>query len=547
MRSFALLGSGLALALFAGCDGGDTTGSGGSTTSTGNTGGSTTSTSSTGGGMPGSTLIQTDKGPVQGVVMGNTRAFLGIPYAAAPVGPLRWKPPQPAAAWTAPLDASKKGPWCPQLDATSAKPTTGTSEDCLTINVWTPLVEPAQPAPVMVWIHGGGFTLGSGAEATYDGQKLAEATGAVVITLNYRLGPLGFLAHAALESEDAAHPSTGMYGFEDQRAALAWAKANAGKFGGDPAKITLFGESAGGISTCLHLVSPKSQGLFQRAILESGPCGIVRGTAKDAEPQGDALATALGCTDPANLLACLRGKTADEVLTALPNKKGFIAGDGASWLPSADGFNVPELPDKLLGAGSVAKIPVILGTNKNEGALFLTLAGGVADEAAFQALMEGVFPGHGAEIVAKYPVASFSSATEAAGVAFGDGAFVCPTRRTARWLAKAGASPFLYHFVHAPTSGLFSSLGAFHSVELPFVFGNAYLGITLDADEQKLSQAIQGYWSSLASDGTPKGAKDWPLYAEAADESLVLDLAITTETGLNKSLCDFWDSISISP
>ena len=215
-------------------------------------------------------------------------------------------------------------------------------------------------------------------------QRVAEATGSVVVTINYRLGPLGFLAHSALAAEDPAHPSAGMYGFEDQRAALVWAKANIQAFGGDPGNITLFGESAGGISACLHLVSPLSKDLFQRAIIESGPCSVGTGaTEKAAEAQGDDLAKALGCNDPATALACLRGKKADEILVALPGKKGLISGDGVNWFPMVDGYNIPDQPSALLDAGKVAKVPVVLGTNKNEGTLFFAI-GATAAAAAMK-------------------------------------------------------------------------------------------------------------------------------------------------------------------
>lgn len=489
--------------------------------------------------------VITDKGPVKGAIAGATRTFFGVPYAAPPVGDLRWKPPQPAKAWSEPLDATKKGPFCPQLSALGSSPMAGTSEDCLSLNVWTPSIAPGSKAPVLFWIHGGGFILGSGAEATYDGQLLSEATGAVVVTINYRLGPLGFLAHGALAAEDAGHPSSGMYGFEDQRAALAWAKANIAAFGGDPGNITLFGESAGGISTCLHLLSPASKGLFHRAIIESGPCSVgASATAKENELQGAALAKAVGCEDPTTELACLRGKKADELLVALPGKKGLIGGDGVNWFPMVDGINLPDQPALLLDAGQIEKVPVILGTNKNEGTLFFAIGATAADDAEYEALMSSVFGGQGAAIVAHYPSASFGSAKDAAAEAFGDGAFVCPTRRTARALAKASVPTRLYHFTHAPKA-LFPNLGAFHSTELPFLFGNAYLGITLDEEEQALSKAMIGYWSRHALSGDPngEGALAWPSFELGSDTHLVLDLQLSTASGLKSADCDFWDGI----
>jgi para-nitrobenzyl esterase len=531
-RLLCRLVSALSLAA-AGC------GSGKATTGTTGSGGEGTTAT-----MPGPTMVPTDKGPVQGMVMGQTRVFLGIRYAAPPTGPLRWKPPQPAAAWSGTADATMLGAYCPQLAALGNTPMAGTSEDCLTLNVWTPLASSVAPRPVMVWIHGGGFTIGSGSDPTYDGQSLSEATGAVVVTLNYRLGPLGFLAHPALDQEDPTHAASGNYGFEDQRAALAWVKTNIAGFGGDRANVTLFGESAGGISTCLHLVSPASQGLFQRAIIESGPCGIANGTKAAEEKQGGDFATALGCTDPTTVLACLRGKTPDQVLLALPGKVGLIAGPGVDWFPYADGLDLPDQPQKLLDAGSFAKVPVILGTNKNEGTIFFALGVMVPDDTAYQKLMESIFPGQGAAILFQYP--SKPSPQDAAAEAFGDGAFVCPTRRAARALAKGGASAYLYQFVHPVSTSLFQGLGVFHSSEVPFIFGNPYIGITLDAGEETLSKAMRGYWSTLAASGTPAPQEmvSWPVYSTASDTNLVLDLQLSTETNLKKAACDFWDSIT---
>ena len=532
------------LLLGAAACGGNAASTTGTTGTTGTGGAGGTGGTGSGGGAS-ATVVMTDKGPVKGAVVGQTRAFYGIPYAAPPVGPLRWKPPHPTTAWKATRDATVKGAYCPQLGALSATPMAGTSEDCLTVNVWTPATRPAAAAPVMVWVHGGGFTLGSGAESTYDGQALSEATGAVIVTLNYRLGPLGWLAHGALQAEDAAHPSSGMYGFEDQRAALAWAKVNAAAFGGDSAKITLFGESAGGISTCLHLLAPKSAGLFQRAIIESGPCALTGGTEKSAETQGDAFATALGCTDKAAVLTCMRAKKADDLLLALPPKTAVIGPSGAGWLPLVDGYNIPDQPGKLLTAGTFTKVPTIVGANRNEGTLFFKIGLSVTNDADYLALVDGIFTGQGAKIVAQYPSASFPTPQDAAAEAIGDGLFVCPTRRTARGLAAGGAPTYLYAFVHPVETPIFMGLGAFHSSEVPFIFENAYLGFTLGANEKPLSQAMIGYWFGLAKSGDPNAGKalPWPKYDGTTDQSLLLNLMQSTTTGLKKALCDFWDGI----
>ena len=540
MRRSLLLATPCLLLFTVGCGGGSSTGTGGSASTTTTT--TTSTTTSTTEDAP--TLIETDKGKVQGVSSEGTRAFLGIPFAAPPVGALRWKPPQPAAAWSDVLDAKTKGAQCPQLASLGNSPKTGTSEDCLNLNVWAPAKPSDTPAPVLVWIHGGGFTIGSGSELTYDGAALSAATGAIVVTMNYRLGPLGFLAHSALAKEDPSHPGSGMYGFEDQRAALAWVKANAAAFGGDPSKITLFGESAGGISTCLHLFSPKSAGLFDRVIIESGACSFAGATEAIAETQGDDLATAVGCTDPASALSCLRGKSADDLLLALPKKVAEIGPGGAGWLPIVDGVNIPDQPKTLLDAGSFTKVPTIVGSNKDEGTIFFAIGLSATTDQEYLDLMNGMFAGHGAEIVAKYPASAYPSVKDAAAAAIGDGYFICPTRRVARGLAAAGAPTYMYHFTHAPKA-LLPGLGAFHSAEVPFIFQNPYLGIVLDDEEAKLSAAMIGYWSSLAEKGDPNGggAAPWPKYDMAKGEHIILDLALSTGTGAHQGACDFWDPI----
>jgi para-nitrobenzyl esterase len=543
MRAFALFSSVLPLTLLVAACGSDpgATGGGG--------GGATSSTTGSGGGA--GTLIVTDKGSVQGSVVGTTRIFLGIPYAAPPVGDLRWKSPQPAAAWKDPLVAKTRGAYCAQLNALSPTIAAGSQEDCLTLNVWAP-VDADGKTPVMVWIHGGSFIFGSGGEPTYDGRRLSEATGSIVVTLNYRLGPFGFLAHGDLAAEDAAHPSTGMYGLEDQRAALAWTNANIAAFGGNLDKITLFGESAGGESVCLHLVSPASKGLFNLAIIESGACASPSGiTPVQAKAQGDAFATALACDgkDAKARLACLRGKTMTDVLMALPSKGALdFSPGGAKWFPSVDGVNVPKEPLDLLNAGSFPHVPLLVGSNGDEGTLFFAFGGTtIADDAAYKAAVESFYPGKGDAILAHYPSAAYGSAQSAAARAFGDSVFVCPSRRMARAFSKAGSPTYLYHFTYKNPNAALPNLGAFHSSELPFIFGNPseLLPENLTAEQRKLSGIMMAYWGEFGRSGEPAGDGDlkFPPYDAATDESMKLDLVISSESGLAKADCDFWDAL----
>jgi para-nitrobenzyl esterase len=493
----------------------------------------------------------TAQGPVQAMVTGSTRAFYAIPYAAPPVGDLRWKPPAAHAPWTTPLAATGPGAECAQLDAlTSSMFVSTSSEDCLTLNVWAPAASSAKPRPVMLWIFGGSFDIGSAGMQDYNGQKLSEASGAIVIAINYRLGPLGFLALQALHDEDAAHPSSGMYGIEDQRAALAWTKANAAAFGGDPSNVTMFGESAGGISVCTHLVSPPSMGLYQRAIIESGACAFGLATTEaGAYTQGNALVKALACDgkSPADTLTCMRAVATPQVLLALPSSPFNAVVGGTSWGTVVDGLNLPDDPTKLFQSGAFAHVPTLLGTNNNEGTLFFALSSPIASDAAYQTLANGLFPGKGAAIVAQYPSATYGTPTSAAAAAVGDGAFTCPARRVARAIAGAGVATFRYHFTRVPENALIKGLGAFHSSEIPFVFGNAteLEPNTPAMDEAGLATAMMGYWSRMASAGNPNGAGAvaWPPYDVTTEPDLVLDLTQTSELAYKKSDCDFWDGL----
>lgn len=495
-------------------------------------------------------VVATDKGDVEGVLVESTRAFLGVPYAAPPTGDARWTPPVPHAAWDETLAAKEKGAPCAQLQLLDTVYDDRTIEDCLTLNVWTPERPGDEPLPVMVWIHGGAFVLGSGSDAPYDGRVLSESTHAVVVAINYRLGPLGFLALPELEAEDAAYPSSGNYGFEDQRAALQWVKANIAAFGGDPSRVAVFGESAGGISTCLHMVSPGSEGLFASTMIQSGPCDTLT-TEADAHAQGLALVEAVGCDAEADVLACMRGKTTAEIIDAIPAGTDFLSPGAPNWAPVLDGLVFPDQPAALFEEGQFADVPAIVGANANEASLFFTLSElMVPDEESFLALAESLVPGHGQDVVAQYPADRLGSAQAAAIAAVGDAGFVCPARRTARRIANAGGEAYLYHFTYGPQS-LFGELGAFHSAEIKFVLGvpSQLLPFTITAEEQPLVDAMMGYWYRHTASGDPngEGAVLWPRYELEADEHLVLDLEVSTGSKLREELCDFWDGVTVSP
>ena len=315
-------------------------------------------------------VVSTPSGVVRGVVRDAGCTYLGIPYAAPPVGDLRWKPPQTKAPWApAVLSATSPPPSCALINP----PTTGQpsgSEDCLMLNIWAPL-RPTR-APVIVWLHPGNFQAASANLAAANGERFAQERNAIVVAPNYRLGPFGFLAHSAFTLEDPRRRSSGNYGLLDQRAALVWVRDHIAAFGGDPRNVTIAGTSAGSQSVGLHLVSPASSGLFQRAIMQSGFVSARWPNAREAEAQGEQFARALQCTDVRTAAACLRSKTRDQVLRALPlDQVQILEPEAVQWSPMVDGLEIPDQPRELYRRGRFIRIPLIIGVNRDEGWTFV--------------------------------------------------------------------------------------------------------------------------------------------------------------------------------
>ncbi len=487
----------------------------------------------------------THAGMVVGRDFGTHAAFLGIPYAAAPVGPLRWRPPVEAPAWATPRDASTVSAPCPQ-PASNGNPAS-TDEDCLRVNVWTPPQRTTGNLPVMVFIHGGGFTAGHGGNPLHDGAQLAQH-GQVVVTINYRLGQLGFLAHPALEAEDTAHHSAGNYGFMDQAFALQWVHDNIASFGGDPANVTIFGESAGAISVCGHLVSPLSANLFRRAITESGSCALIFMPLHDeagnpnasADSLGHQVATTLGCETAPDVAACLRAKPVADVLAANPVSLD-IHFAGAHYMPNLDGYVFPRSPWAALvdPAQTLNATSVLTGANKDEGTGF-TIMAPLTTEAQLRELITTVFPSHVDEAFALYNPANYPSVNEAANDFIADAIFVCPARGMANAIAtRAGGSSYLYYFTRVNQFGRLLQLGAFHGTELPYVFGNFVSPFTRAAADATLSGSVMNYWTHFSATGDPNGAGEvpWGAYAMASDGYLELGDAVAAHTGLHAAKC----------
>jgi para-nitrobenzyl esterase len=488
--------------------------------------------------------VTIDSGTLHGAKTGAIRHFLGIPFAAPPVGSLRWRAPQPPEPWTGTREALQTGDQCPQSLSYSGPSDT---EDCLYLNVWTP--SGAHDLPVMVWLHGGAFIFGSGGDKYYAGDHLAEQ-GVVVVTLNYRLGAFGFMALPQLDADDPAYPTSGNYGLEDQRAALEWVQRNIAAFGGDPAKVTLFGESAGGFSTCVQYFSSRTTGLFRSAIVESGLCGasILENTHQTALDQGTALAQQLGCTS-GDVLACMRGVPAQTLLdaTALPMPTSQTPGGPfyqpsilANGLPNVDGFVI----EKPLSMATASARELLIGTNRDEGTLFHApiYAKAVADETEYRAALAVRFPGKVDAIVAKYPVAAYPSANDALAAVTGDAFFVCPARRTARIAEAAGNTTYLYSFEHELEHPFFAGLGVFHSSEIPFVFGNDNYPLGSIGSATALVAKVQGFWTQFAMSGGVDTA--WPAWTpELGSYERFGDDGASAGANLKSAICDFWDAL----
>ncbi|WP_168210517.1 carboxylesterase/lipase family protein [Persicimonas caeni] len=497
--------------------------------------------------------VDTTEGPVQGTEFAGVWAFKGIPYAQPPVGEHRWKPPRAPAVRDGIFEAKSYGYACPQ-DASNTLTQSGpTDEDCLTLNIWTSQLEPEEPLPVMFWIHGGGFIQGStgqtiaGGTEVYDGVDLALED-VVVVTINYRLGALGFLAHEAFVGEDG-HPAAGNYGLLDQIQALSWVRDNIDRFGGDADKITIFGESAGGVSVCALMASPLTEGMFTGAIMESGNClaqmrklDVQNGQQEPATAQGERLAEAAGCADAGDVAACMRGKSSDEILEALPGSISLL-GDGEAFEPIIDGHVLDKSMARAIEDGSAHEVPFVIGVNADEGTLFTSSQQNMT-ETQYEDLVNATFPTIGAQVLEEYPAAEYDAPWKALAAIVGDVAFVCPSRKAARAHSTNANATFTYFFTHVTSAGRQTGLGAFHASELAFVFGN-FGSFGGGGAEGELSGSMQTWWTQFAYDGAPgsDGTVDWPAYDAGADTWLQLDTdELGPTTGVRGDYCDFWDA-----
>lgn len=453
--------------------------------------------------------VQLDKGALSGTRFGSGGAeFLGIPYAAPPVGKLRWVAPQEPSGWAGVRDATYYRPACPQLPSSWLPEMLGrtemqTSEDCLYLNVWTPRLSAHARLPVMVWVHGGGNVEGSQEWPPLGGTLAAH--GVVVVTINYRLGVLGYLAHPALSAESSDHVS-GNYGLLDQMAALRWVKRNIAKLGGDPGRVTVFGASSGSLDVCDLMASPMASGLFQRAIMQSGVC--VDGwspTLKEQEASGAAFATKVaGEAGGATAIEKLRALPADE-LVRVADKTG-----GMDWNPVVDGHVLDDQPLLVFRRGQEVKVPVIVGSNLDEVSIFASpLVGGSSYRpktvSEYREWLKRKFGDQADAVFAAYPAAQDSEVPAAFRAMDTDWSFGFGSQLLAREMEAAGQNAYLYIFTMTGR-GPFAELGAFHSLESMYLSKHYWTDWVSDPHDEALSEAIIKYWTSFAANGVPSSA-----------------------------------------
>ena len=499
--------------------------------------------------------VKVDGGLVEGITVagGKVRAFKGIPYAAPPVGNLRWQAPQPVQPWQGVRKADTFGNRCVQARVFADMVfRDGMSEDCLYLNVWTPAKGAGEKLPVMVWIYGGGFAAGSTSEPRQDGENLAQK-GVVVVSMNYRLGVFGFLSHPELTKESGRQAS-GNYGLLDQIAALQWVKRNIAAFGGDPENVTIFGESAGSFAVSALMASPLTKGLIHKAIGESGaffPAGQGLGGQPLAESEklGEKFAADAG----ASSLAELRAKPAEEILAAASKVPGL------RFAPNVDGYVLPKSVAAIYAAGEQHHIPLLAGWNADEVRAGVVLGKEKPNAKSFVEQTRSRFGDSADAVLKAYPHATDEEALESAAALAGD-MFIGYS--TWKWLEvhrQTGKAP-VYRFSFdrkipvAPDTKVngvpatSKDIGARHAGEIEYVFGqlDTVKGVTWEPSDRKLSDAMMTYWSNFARTGDPNGAglPAWPKYTPPDNPVLHLDETIRSAPDANRARYEAIDAFA---
>lgn len=494
-------------------------------------------------------LVKLEAGTLRGAVRDGVASYKGVPFAAPPIGALRWRPPAPVPAWTGVRDSTSFGAACFQFEEPPIVPAgVAQSEDCLNLNIWAPASRPRTPLPVMVWIHGGGLEQGTGSVPFYSGEPLAKR-GVIVVTINYRLGRLGFFAHPGLSAESPRAP-LGNYGVMDQIAALRWVKANIAAFGGDPSRVTIFGESSGAEAVLYLLAAPSAHGLFQRAIAQSGwPRWRVpvferarTGGGEAAEAQGEAFARANGISGKdEKAVASLRSLSVATLQRDYPHGADFFI----------DGVLIPRPLFEAFAAGQVANVPLMIGGNSWEANLMDSY--GTSPDSVFERT------GDSARARALFDPTGKRGAVRAAYDLFTDIEASEPNRRLADLHTTHGARAFLYRFDYVPAARRASQPGAAHAAEIGFVFGTLpkqpfktlMMGEIAAAkpEDWAMSDKIMAYWTAFARTGDPGAAAGprWPAYLRKKDPMLEFNAkAVIVRERYNAERLDWLQSIAES-
>lgn len=507
-------------------------------------------TSAAGDAAPARRAIDVDGGQITGIAPApgdEVWIYKGIPFAAPPVSDLRWRPPQPVAPWTGVKEVKSAAPACLQTkrpdDSFYGQIVEAMSEDCLYLNIWTAAQEGAH-APVMVWIHGGGLTSGHGAEATYDGSALARR-GAVIVTVNYRLGAFGYLAHPLLAAE-SEHKASGNYGILDQIAALQWVQRNIARFGGNPERVTIFGESAGSWSVHHLVASPLAKGLFHGAIGQSGGGFGQFGAAypkAQTEAEGAQFVKALlGVAAPTP--AAMRAKTGEAILAAVPR------GPGSRFSPTIDGWVFPDSIRQIFADGRQNPVPVIVGSTADEGTSLGALAGGPVTPETFRANATKAYGALAKRFLTIYGAANPNEALKSQDAAFTDQHFGWEMRTWARLSAARDIPVYYYFFSRVAPGPDAARLGAFHASEIVYVFDNLgkspfpYANRAYDDTDRALAHQMASYWVNFAKAGNPNGDGGlpvWPPYTREKDEVLELGDTIRVSQAVRAARLDFMD------
>jgi para-nitrobenzyl esterase len=482
--------------------------------------------------------LRLDSGIIRGLVVGkDVHAYKGIPFAAPPVGERRWKAPEPPQPWQGVRDCFEFSAACPQkmpslmVSIPQMAINAPLNEDCLYLNVWTPAKRGAEKLPVLYWIHGGGFVMGAASQPLYDGADLARL-GCVVVSINYRLGLFGFLAHPALSAESAAKVS-GNYGLLDQIEGLRWVKRNIEQFGGDPERVTIFGESAGGISVLCLMVAPEVRGLIHGAIAQSATGMQLEHLRRSssgqdgAEQAGQRFVAACGLGAAADA-AQLRRLEAKALVQAAPTEGGPAAALQLKPLtlklgPIVDGQIIPDSPNTLFAKGREHPVPLIIGNTREEMALFVLGGKMPADEAAYRKKLHDELGDLGEAAARVYPGHDAAQIRSSLVQLTSDLSFVSESRTIARAHSAAGQKAYRYQFSRGTNWGFLKGLGAHHGADLAFVFQQPWARD--DASDLRASRTMGRYWIQFAAAGDPNspGLPSWPAYR--ADEDEMIDFA----------------------